>query len=786
MAAADVVSAIATAAALCPGSQAIAPVVRHALASPKPANPPPASCAAERGLPSLSASEAAGAADAVADECGLNDGQRAVLQAAAAWFGPAEQSGSPALLVHGAFGAGKSTLVAALVLLLSRILRPDAGRPPLGRVLLAASTNTAVDNVLLGLLRREFRDFSRLGSVRRIARPVLPYVLQNDDSAEAAKRLAADLAEASGAGSATQHGSSGDRAPGGGASPCPASDTVDPAQLTEAMARARRGQSARARLSSSFLVATTCAASSFPLLEGERFDIVLLDESSQMPEPLSLLPLARFGAWRFVALGDPKQLPPTLPSPPLALSGSWGVAARDPANVPAEVTAFERLADGPDASPIHMLRVQYRCHPSIAGIASTIFYGGRVRSGLKAASRAPLLRPLGPVSFLDTEAACSGAPGPASSGRPPSADESAGRSLRNAGEAAVCAELVSHLVCSCGLEPRQVGVICLYKAQAAAISASLAGAATVVADRAARATRAASLVAEEAGAAGDLETAREAELEVDACSLRAARCKLLGEVQVSTVDAFQGAERDVIIVATTRTAVPAGSSGALAFLDDARRTNVAITRARHHLVVAGVPRVIHAAKHWSRIARAAERSGLPWAVAVPARAWGAWQLAATSPPAEVPLAAMGGRTERASASSETTVQTEAGAGRAAAASLGGASPESVPDEAWPREDEQDGSSPLSPAAVDKDRDDEDDEDDHGGGTGADDDDDDDDDEDDDDDDFESTLGSGITDRVAAQALEAAAARARPEAAAPPAKRVSRARQSWAGGDEDFL
>ena len=54
-------------------------------------------------------------------------------------------------------------------------------------------------------------------------------------------------------------------------------------------------------------------------------------------------------------------------------------------------------------------------------------------------------------------------------------------------------------------------------------------------------------------------------------------------VQVATVDAFQGAEKDLIILTTATTRV----GGAGAFTGDAARLNVALTRAKHNLVVVG-------------------------------------------------------------------------------------------------------------------------------------------------------------------------------------------------------
>jgi len=56
-----------------------------------------------------------------------------------------------------------------------------------------------------------------------------------------------------------------------------------------------------------------------------------------------------------------------------------------------------------------------------------------------------------------------------------------------------------------------------------------------------------------------------------------------GGLAVNTVDAFQGGERDIIYISMTRS----NADGAVGFLSDTRRMNVALTRARKKLVVAG-------------------------------------------------------------------------------------------------------------------------------------------------------------------------------------------------------
>jgi ATP-dependent RNA/DNA helicase IGHMBP2 len=54
-------------------------------------------------------------------------------------------------------------------------------------------------------------------------------------------------------------------------------------------------------------------------------------------------------------------------------------------------------------------------------------------------------------------------------------------------------------------------------------------------------------------------------------------------ISVNTIDSFQGQERDIVYISMTRS----NSEGAIGFLSDIRRMNVAMTRARKKLVVLG-------------------------------------------------------------------------------------------------------------------------------------------------------------------------------------------------------
>ncbi len=59
------------------------------------------------------------------------------------------------------------------------------------------------------------------------------------------------------------------------------------------------------------------------------------------------------------------------------------------------------------------------------------------------------------------------------------------------------------------------------------------------------------------------------------------RCKRLPNVVVDTVDAFQGKEADVVLISTVR------SGSHVGFLSEARRINVALTRAKNGLIMVG-------------------------------------------------------------------------------------------------------------------------------------------------------------------------------------------------------
>jgi ATP-dependent RNA/DNA helicase IGHMBP2 len=201
-----------------------------------------------------------------------------------------------------------------------------------------------------------------------------------------------------------------------------------------------------------------------------------------------------------------------------------GPVVMEPGN-PLQASLLERLlADG--RLPMPMLAVQHRMHAAIQALVQPVYAGGLVAH---ASVEGHLLRDLPgvattdltsrPVLWVDT----------AGAGHDEQRDPVT-RSLFNEGEIAVIAKAAA-LLRDAGVGPDRIGVIAPYSAQVARLAAEP--------------------------------------------SLRG--------VEVATVNAFQGREKDAILC----TFVRSNPDGDLGFVADPRRLTVALTRARRFLLCTG-------------------------------------------------------------------------------------------------------------------------------------------------------------------------------------------------------
>ena len=291
----------------------------------------------------------------------------------------------------------------------------------------------------------------------------------------------------------------------------------------------------KALLKKCSVVGVTCYSSSHEDLKNMEFSVVVLDECSQMTEPSSLLPVVQSRCKTLVAVGDPLQLSPVVADVP--------ESNRSKANVtrnPLKRTLFSRLSDAGHSKVT--LRTQYRLHPALSAVPNKCFYDGVLIDGIGASDRTSLIRlttggVLSPIVWWDTSGF----------------DTKEGQSKLNVEEATRVSGVVRCLLDN-DVPAGRIGVIAFYAAQASCVSNKLA--------------HAPHDVAREMTNVNDDE---------DFESF------LPSDVQVSTVDAFQGQEKDVIII--TLCGAP------LSTFTNAERLNVALTRAKRHLIVVGAAAV---------------------------------------------------------------------------------------------------------------------------------------------------------------------------------------------------
>lgn len=209
------------------------------------------------------------------------------------------------------------------------------------------------------------------------------------------------------------------------------------------------------------------------------------------------------------------------------------IMSGDHHQLPPTINSFEAAKDGLEHTlfarglktqpeTVTMLETQYRMEPSIMGFSSQEFYEGKLKADQSILDRHKLFD----INMLMVDTAGAGF------------EEKVKKetlSSYNEGEADVLISLMEREP----LEGKSIGVILPYRAQVEQIRKRLANSDTLV--------------------------------------------LYLDQIDVNSVDAFQGQERDMIFISMVRS----NHSGEIGFLKEYRRMNVAMTRARHRLVIVG-------------------------------------------------------------------------------------------------------------------------------------------------------------------------------------------------------
>ncbi|BGP44197.1 hypothetical protein JCM10450v2_000006 [Rhodotorula kratochvilovae] len=459
-------------------------------------------------------------------------------------------------LIQGPPGTGKSQTLVSLIALLKLHFRIPSP------ILLSAPTHVSVDHLVLLLVRAGLNPL-RCGKAAKVAPEVQPWTIERRQEQHPLwERLEKAREESEGFRLELQEWRDARRemANDGGK----AADEKD-LELEGKYRKAwRRYIMLEHKLYSSLLAtadvfcATALGSGASKVLNMVDFPIVLLDEAAMCTEPVSLIPLMK-GAQHATLIGDHKQLPAV-------------VTSQEAKDERLHLSLFERLLTSEKVKST-LLDTQYRMRPSISSFPNQSFYAGALRDAPAVSTRPPPLqsRYFGgvPPSSLSTPSASSAAPPTSDAASAPhepvafvthSGPETVHRqSLLNRTESSILISIVGDLLLqNPSLRASDIGIISPYYAQ----------------------TRLLLNTFESGYAASRLRPL-----------LGAQRAAEAGEVEVNTVDGFQGREKRVVLLSTVRS----NQGGYIGFLTDRRRLNVALTRARDALIVVGNERTLRKA-----------------------------------------------------------------------------------------------------------------------------------------------------------------------------------------------
>lgn len=270
------------------------------------------------------------------------------------------------------------------------------------------------------------------------------------------------------------------------------------------------------------IIAGTCSGFiADPYVRDIVFDYVFIDEAAKATLSEIMVPMVR--AQKVILVGDHKQLSPVINREALENAGN-DVTENEVRNV-----GFGKLFEMLPNEHKETLTTQYRMHPCIGDLISLLFYNGRVQSGVTAEDRSTSLPIImnKAITWIST-----------SKQGENRFERMRGQSFENELEASIVLRVLKQIDIEMeGLtEPYTIGVITPYRAQ--------------------------------------LEKIRKRIPYMDFMNIH---------VDVNTVDAFQGSQRDIIVYSTVRSS----RNKRIGFLKEQSRLNVSFSRARRALIIIG-------------------------------------------------------------------------------------------------------------------------------------------------------------------------------------------------------
>uniref|UniRef100_A0A7E4VNX2 DNA helicase n=1 Tax=Panagrellus redivivus TaxID=6233 RepID=A0A7E4VNX2_PANRE len=191
------------------------------------------------------------------------------------------------------------------------------------------------------------------------------------------------------------------------------------------------------------------------------------------------------------------------------------------------------------------LQVQYRMHPALSVFPSNVFYEGSLQNGVSEVERQ--------LNSIDFAFPVQNRPMMFWNTNGQEELSSSGTSYLNRVEAVNVEKMATRFL-QAGFRPEQIGIITPYEGQRAYIVTYMQTQGTL-------------------------------------------HSKLYLDMEVANVDAFQGREKDIIIM----TCVRSNETGGIGFLNDPRRLNVALTRAKFGLIIIGNARVLCRQMLWHQM-----------------------------------------------------------------------------------------------------------------------------------------------------------------------------------------